>query len=339
MIYVLGIAAAAFLGVGWVMQQRVAARTPSTSRLSWAAMRTLIRNVEWWGGIAAAAVGQTLAAWALQDGPITLVEPLMVASLFFAFALSAALGRHRICRHEIIGTLLLAIAVAMFLAVAHPRPTDTSLPTLFTLLLATGGACGAVLVILVASRGVRRRHAAAATATATAAAAGIFYALQDVATRGAIVAARHGGYASLIHLAWPYILLFGATAGVLFAQEAFRAERLDWSLPPTAAVQPLAGVALGVGVLNDHITASPLQLAVEALSIVVGIAGVMVMGRRMRAMHHSWRGPGHWFATAGTRAAPADTLPESRRDADSPAGRYGARHTSRGFAGSRRAAR
>jgi len=315
-IYVLGIAGAAFLGVGWVLQQRVAARSIATHRLSWASVRLLIRNLEWWGGIAAAAIGQTLAAWALQDGAITLVEPLMVSSLFFAFAFSAALGRHRICRHEVIGTLLLAIAVAMFLAVAHPRATGSSLPTLFTLLLATGGACGAVLVILIASRGVRRRHAAVATATATAAAAGIFFALQDVATRGAIVAARHGGIFSLLHLAWPYLLLFGATAGVLFAQEAFRSARIDWSLPPTAAVQPLAGVALGVGVLGDHITASPLQLAVEAFCIVVGIAGVMVMGRRMRDMHHAWHGPGHWFAT-GKRAAPADALPASRREGDS----------------------
>ena len=182
MIYVLGIAGAAFLGVGWVLQQRVAARSIATQRLSWASVRLLIRNLEWWGGIAAAAIGQTLAAWALQDGAITLVEPLMVSSLFFAFAFSAALGRQRICRHEVIGTVLLAIAVAMFLAVAHPRATGSSLPTLFTLMLATGGACGAVLVILAASRGVRRRHAAVATATATAAAAGIFYALQDVAT-------------------------------------------------------------------------------------------------------------------------------------------------------------
>ncbi len=312
-IYVLGIAGAAFLGVGWVLQQRVAARSIATKRLGWDAMRQLIRNLEWWGGIAAAAIGQTLAAFALQDGAITLVEPLMVASLFFAFAFSAALGRHRVCRHEVIVTLLLAAAVAMFLGVAHPRATASSLPALFPLLLATGGATGAALVILAASRGVRRRHAAVATATATAAAAGIFYALQDVATRGAIVAARSGGWLSVLHLAWPYIMLFGATAGVLFAQEAFRAARLDWSLPPTAAVQPLAGVALGVGVLSDHITADPLQLAIEAFSIVVGIAGVMVMGRRMRAMHHSWHGPGWWFA-AGKHPAPADAVPGSRSD-------------------------
>jgi hypothetical protein len=92
----------------------------------------------------------------------------------------------------------------------------------------------------------------------------------------------------LLKTAWPYVLLFGATAGVLLAQEAFRAARLDWSLPPTAAVQPLAGVALGVGVLSDHLSTSPGGLAVEALSIVVGIAGVVVIGHRMRAMRHHW---------------------------------------------------
>jgi hypothetical protein len=37
--------------------------------------------------------------------------------------------------------------------------------------------------------------------------------------------------------------------------------------------------------MSDHLTATPGALAVQALSIVVGVAGVAVMGRRLRTMH------------------------------------------------------
>lgn len=288
MVYVLGIAAAAFLGVGWVLQQRVAVRSPATQRLNWAALRVLIRSGEWWGGIAAMSVGQSLAAWALQNGPITIVEPLLVSCLFFAFGLSAWLGHHPIRLHEVVGTALLAGAVAMFLAVANPQANVVQNPGWGTVLLATGGACVVAAVVVLAGRWVGRARTGVATATSTAAAAGIFYALQDVATRGAIVAVQGNSVFSLLAMTWPYVLLFAAVAGVLLSQEAFRAARLDWSLPPTAAVQPLAGVALGVGILDDHLASSTGGLAVEALSIVLGVAGVVVMGRSLRAMRRSW---------------------------------------------------
>jgi hypothetical protein len=66
---------------------------------------------------------------------------------------------------------------------------------------------------------------------------------------------------------------------VLISQAAFRAARLDWSLPPVVAVQPLVGVGLGVGLLDDQLRVTPTALALEALSIPLTLIGVIIVGR------------------------------------------------------------
>ena len=105
------------------------------------------------------------------------------------------------------------------------------------------------------------------------------YGLQDAATRGAIVVTNHHSPLALISTLWPWVLLASATAGVLLTQAAFRAERLDWALPPTAAAQPIAGVVVGVALLGDRLSASGVALAFEALCIVAMLGGVVLIGR------------------------------------------------------------
>lgn len=276
MVFVLGVAAAAFLGVGWVLQQRVATEVPSERPFSWEVLRRLIATRVWWAGIAAMAVGQSLAAWGLQVGPVTLVEPLLVTCLLFAFGFAAWRGRGRVTPLEIVGTLVVAGGVTLFLAVGEPTVKLGAPPGWQDVTVATvavAAAAAAIVVIGAVS------PSAAATAGATAAAAATFYALQDVATRGAIVVVSHHGLAAVARTIWPYILLGAAVVGVLLSQAAFREARLDWSLPPTAAAQPVAGVALGLGLLGDHLSADPSSLAVEVLSLLMTVGGVLIVGR------------------------------------------------------------
>src|SRR5919197_3094630 len=121
MVFLLAIAADAFLGVGWVLQQRVAARTRSSDDPPLRVLRGLIATPVWWGGIAAMAVGQTLAAWALQSGAVALVEPMLVGCLLCAFAFAAWRGKERVTPAEILGTFVVVGGVALFLGAAQPE--------------------------------------------------------------------------------------------------------------------------------------------------------------------------------------------------------------------------
>lgn len=279
MVFVLAVAADVFLGIGWVLQQGVAANTRSADDPAWRVLGRLIATPVWWGGIAAMAVGQTLAAWALQSGSITLVEPLLVGCLLCAFAFAAWRGGERIRPGEVVGVLIVIGGVTMFLAAAQPRADGRVEPGLAAVLLATAAVAVPAAILVVAGRLAGGRGHVATQSAVFAAAAGVLYALQDAATRGAIDVVQRRDLATLATTSWAYVLLAGATAGVLVSQAAFRAARLDWSLPPIVAVQPIVAVAMGVGLLGDRLRMAPLNAVLEALSIPLTLFGVLIVGR------------------------------------------------------------
>jgi hypothetical protein len=237
----------------------------------------LVRTRTWWVGIASMAVGQTLAAWALQYGSVTLVEPMLAGCLVCAFGFAQWRGDEPFTLGALLGTAVVIAGIAVFLGASSPQPDVGNQPALLAVVTATA-AVGALAAGIVVLAWTLRGRAAAVESAGFAAAAGALYALQDAATRGSIQAARIS-FSALIHSAWPYVVLGGATAGVLISQAAFRAARLDWSLPPIVAMQPMVGVALGVGLLNDELQLSPLALVLELLSLPLTLAGVVIVGR------------------------------------------------------------
>ena len=95
MVYLVAVCAAAALGLGWVLQQRIASQMERSEVLSLRVLLDLMHNRVWWTGIATMAIGQTLAGLALQLGPVTVVGPLLSANLLFAFVLQAVANRQR----------------------------------------------------------------------------------------------------------------------------------------------------------------------------------------------------------------------------------------------------
>jgi drug/metabolite transporter (DMT)-like permease len=278
-VFVIGLGAALFLGIGWVVQQRVATESDSNALLSWSVLIGLISSWLWWLGIAAMTVGQSLSAWALQLGAVSTVEPVLVVSLLVAFIISGVLAHERPRWQELAGPVILCIALAVFLAVGDPHPNRHSDPASRAITIATAAAAFITLVVALAGKLVGRRAPAVVESVLLASAAGIMYGLQDVATRGATVASHHHSLPGLLTTLWPWVVLGSATAGVLLSQAAFRAERLDFALPPTAAAQPIAGIVLGVSLLGDHLSASGTALVFEALCLVGMLAGIILIGR------------------------------------------------------------
>lgn len=280
--YLLALAGAVFLGVGWVLQQRVATATPSGGLLSWDVLKSLITSGRWWLGIAAMTAGQSFAAWALQLGPVSAVEPVLVGFLLVAFVFSGGLSHRPPSWEEVAGPIVLAAALALFLAIADPHANSHGQPGWPGITAATAASAAVAAVFAGAGWRLRKRTSAVVEAALIAAAAGIMYALQDAATRGAVVAASHHSLLHLVATMWPWVVLASATAGVLLSQAAFRAERLDYALPPTAAAQPVAGIILGVTLLGDELSATGLALFGEVLCLIAMLVGVLLIGRAPR---------------------------------------------------------
>jgi drug/metabolite transporter (DMT)-like permease len=277
-VFLLSVAGAVFLGAGWVLQQRVAVRSGDGGLMSWKVLLDLIRSGRWWLGIAGMTIGQSLAAWALQLGPVSAVEPVLAGFLLVAFTVAGGFNHRPPTWQEIAGPITLCAALAVFLAVADPQADNSAQPGWVATTVTTLAAAGLAAVLALAGRTVGVRIAPLVESLLFGAAAGLMYGLQDVATRGAIVGTNDHSVLALAKTPWPWVVLGAATAGVLLSQAAFRADRLDYALPPTAATQPVTGVVIGVVLLGDRLSSNAGDLAVEAVCLVAMVIGMIIIG-------------------------------------------------------------
>src|SRR3954453_14091463 len=141
----LGIVGAAFLGTGFVVQQREAAQVASTDAFSVRLLWALMRRRLWWSGIAAMALGYVLVGWSLGRGNLVLVEPLIAANLVFALPIAAHHSRRLPQRRSMLGAVALAGGVTGFVLAAHPHGgrSDNVPPTTW---LVAGAIAAAVIV-------------------------------------------------------------------------------------------------------------------------------------------------------------------------------------------------
>ena len=253
------LAAACFLGLGFVAQQHAAHREPLERVMHFSLLLSLARKPLWLGGIAAMVCGQLLGATALGHGDITKVEPILATSLIFALAIAHGLYRERLSRREWTGAVLASGGIAVFLlAWAAKR---------------LGLGVGAALL---------------------AGAGGILFGVQDSLTRAWLLTARSGVLRSIAH--WqPYALVAAAIIGLLLTQSAFDAAPLHVSLPAGVLAEPLTGIALGVAVFRERLRDSPLALTGEAAALVAVAVGMVLVSRSkaLGSRHRSHRSRPH----------------------------------------------
>lgn len=270
----IGLGAALFLAVGFVVQQHAAFQEPADERLSFRLLLHLVRQPLWLAGIAAMVAGQLLGAAALGEGSLALVEPVMAANLLFALPLAALWHRRRLGPREWGGAVALLIGLSAFVAAGDPYGGHTRGHAWFNWVMA-GGTIAVVAIVLVASG---RRLSAVKQATLWACAAGALYGLQDALTQRTIASFSHGVVAAFV--SWPvFTLLFVAVIALLIGQSAFEAAPLAASLPAITVAEPLTGIAFGVGVYHEHLALGWPQLLVEVLGVAAMVVGVLAVAR------------------------------------------------------------
>ena len=259
-----------------MLQQRVAATAPLSEMLRFELLWDLMHRPLWWAGIGCMVVGQLLSGLALQLAAVAVVEPLLSTNLLFALAVAALLVRGRPNWREIVGAVLLSAAFGVFLAVGNPQQRAQQ-----------RGRHGAHRDRHRRDRGggrlsassVGKRQGLVGESIWLASAAGLLFGLQDAATRAALIEIDRRGIVALFLHIWVYVVLGSAVVGILLAQSAFKAARLDCSLPPITALEPIVGIALGIGLLGDTVSVSVGGLAAESSCLLAMVVGVGLIVR------------------------------------------------------------
>jgi drug/metabolite transporter (DMT)-like permease len=273
-VFLLGVGAACCLGLGFVLQQRAAARAPLADFLSFRLLLDLLRMRDWLLGVGLMVMGQVLGAVALAYGEISLVEPLTATNLLFAMALSRWLTRQTLGWSGWGGVVLLALGVTAFIVAGQPRGTAHEAGALRHWLV-FGIVAGLALLLTVQAR----RMSPSAEAALLALAAGLLYGLQDALTRVCGQIVEHQGVARLFVHWQPYGVGVIGVTGMLLVQSAFEMAPLRMSLPSLTAAQPLAGIACGIGFLGDRLRVTTGALAWEAVGLAAIVTGVVLLGR------------------------------------------------------------
>jgi hypothetical protein len=234
-----------------------------------------LRHRFWLLGTAADLGGLGLHAFALREGPLTVVQPLLVSGLVFALPLRQLLERRRPRRDEMVWAVALAGGLAVFLTSAASPASSTrapdTIPTLVSVLAVALGVGGCAAI------GWRTRAQPSAVflgigaGLAFAGTAGLMKQVMDQLQREP----------GRLLTSWPlYLLLLAGAAGLLLSQLAFRAAPLRASLPAVTVVDPVVSLIIGVSVFDEAFRRSPLAIGGETVGMVVVVGAVFALSAR-----------------------------------------------------------
>lgn len=302
------VAAALCYAAASVLQFREADASTEGSQVRLAGLVGLFARPLWLAGMAVDALGLGLHVLALGLGPVSVVQPLQVASLLFALPLGAALSHRRITRRECGAAALVVAGVALFLAAARPGQSTRG----FSPVVAATLSAATLVLLAVGAVAVRRSSPrlrsvilGGESGAGFAVAAVLLGALSDTRARhGWAALARPEQIPALLGL-----LAVGATALVL-SQAAFQLGHLGASLPSLTVVDPALAVVLGAVLLGERLHLSVLTGIGVAAGLALVTAGVTDLARfRQESSIEESRFTGH---AGGPEPPPPSRRPPAR---------------------------
>jgi drug/metabolite transporter (DMT)-like permease len=266
--------AAAFSNAANLMTQHSASIGAPKRQKGWQLVRYLLRQPLWLVGWVAAAGGFAFQALALHNGPLSVVQPVLVTQLVFALVLRRLWIHQEVARAAWTSALVTCVALAVFLTMAEPQgghPVPEASEWLSALLV-FGGIISLLAVLSLHGSPVRRAALYATAASVTWALAATFIkAATDTLTTFGI-----GGM--LTH--WPvYALVASGVVGTLLEQAAIHVGPLSVSQPFLVVVNPFISIILSVWLFDERFTDSPAKVTVAIVAFAIMIVGVSLLSR------------------------------------------------------------
>jgi drug/metabolite transporter (DMT)-like permease len=289
----LALGAALLFALGTVLQQRVAAAEPQDGGSAPLLLR-LARRPLWLAGVGADGLGFVAQAAALGAGRLSVVQPLLAASLVFALPLAAALEHRRVGRRRMLAAVAVTGGLGLFLVLADPSGGhDDASPVVWSI---AGAACAAAAL---AGWALARHAAPVARAALLGAATGVLFGLSAALTK-ATVERLDGG---VLHVAldWHvWALVAVGYASMALAQASLQAGPLGPAVATQMALDPIASLLLGTLAFGERLHADAAGTAGALAGIALMVAGIAALA----TAHAPWPGVRR-EPISGTRKKPS----------------------------------
>jgi hypothetical protein len=257
-----------------VLQQHEAEQLPDESAMKLGFLAQLARRPRWLVGMGADVGGYVFEALALGTGTLVLVEPILACSLLMSLFLGWAINRRHVSRAGWTAAVVLAIGVSLFLSLVAPTKGVNVAPTRSWLIAAPSIAAFVLLCAALA-----RSATGTNRAVYLGLAAGTLFGTSAVLTK-AFVHYLSGGIFNWVPHWEPYALAVSSITGLVMAQSAFQTGALAAAIGAEQVMQPLSGVALGVGLLDEHLgISSGSQTITLLIALGAMLFGVLTLAR------------------------------------------------------------
>jgi drug/metabolite transporter (DMT)-like permease len=270
---VFALAAALSNAVNLMTQHSASTSAPKREK-GWRLAVYLIRQPLWLLGGIAAAGSYGFQALALHNGPLSVVQPVLVTELVFVLVLRRVWIGQDVARAAWAAVLVVCVALAVFLTAAEPtggHPVPQAAEWLSAVLV-----FGGIIAVLAA---LGRRGSPARRAAGLAAAAAATWALEATFLKAATETLATSGVGGML-THWPVYALIGATVvGTLLQQAALHVGPLSVSQPLLVIIDPFASIILSVWLFGERFTDSPAKITIAILAFAVMAAGLTVLSR------------------------------------------------------------
>jgi drug/metabolite transporter (DMT)-like permease len=267
MVYLLALLAALSNALTSLLQRMGVEDAPEDSTLKLSLLTHAIKRGVWLLGFAFMVASFIMQAVALHLGDLSVVQPILTTELLFLVLLLATWFRFGIGLREWLGCVAAAGGLAGFLIFAQPGGGNLHPSNLGWLV--AGSICGGVIVVAVvlALRGPRWWRAAMFGA---AGAVGFAFTAALIKRVGDFVV---GDWTQMFTHWQTYALAVAGVGSVFLAQNAFHAGPIAASQTALVLVDPLASMAIGIGLFGDNLRTEGVYGPLEALSLLVMFAG------------------------------------------------------------------
>jgi drug/metabolite transporter (DMT)-like permease len=271
MVIVFALLAALANAVNEATQHVASTAAPSRSS-GWKLVVYLFRNPLWlfgWVALIAAFVFQALA---LNEGQISVVQPLLATELVFMLLLRQVWIHQSIRPVTWAAATVTCVGLAVFITAGQPGGGQST-PASRHWYAAVLACCAAAAVLAVLARwgspSLRAALYGSASAVMWALVATFIKATTDTLTEFGVV----GMFAR-----WPvYALAAGSVVALFLMQAALHVGPLRASQPFLVIIDPIVSIALSVWLFDEKFTADGAVLAIAAIGFAVMCAGVVLL--------------------------------------------------------------
>lgn len=259
--------------LGSVLQRKGTRSQPFEEAMSVRLLWRLVHQLPWLGGIVFMLGGFGLQVAALSTGPISLVQPVLVAEMGLTLVLSAMLLGSSMHTREWTAVFGMNTGIALLLVALRPTGGDTRGVTGPTWALG----CLVTLAVIVGTVVLAHRYRYAHRAAYLGIAAGMFFGFIAVLVSG-VTGAFAGGPKAVLSAWQTYALIVAGPTGFFLLQVTLRAGALVASQPGLTLANPLVGIGWGVAVFGEDVRGGG-WIALEVLGFSLIAACTLLLAR------------------------------------------------------------